>query len=257
MNKLIGRIHLGKPLYYAVLVSFIVPIVFLSYRIGSMDTAEQTQGLHSRADYVLMLVQCILGLAAIHIPSLLSRTFKFELPGFLYGMYIIFLYCAIFLGEVRSFYYLVPHWDDFLHSMSSMMTGFFAFMFVTILNRNENIIFDMSPAFVALFAFTFSVAIGALWEIYEFSGDGFMGLNMQKFMLADGTVLVGHAALSDTMKDIVIDMLGALVASTVGFISLRHRFTWMIPKLDYTPGEMSTENVQEASNISGTQNTDA
>ena len=67
--------------------------------------------------------------------------------------------------------------------------------------------------FVAMFSFCFAVSIGAVWEIYEFSFDGLLGLNMQKFLLADGTPLVGRAALTDTMKDIIVDTIGALIAS--------------------------------------------
>lgn len=222
---------LKTSIYYIVLLSFLIPIGFLIYRIITLDGTESAAGFHSKADYVLMLVQCVLGLIVIHIPSVLARRLRFEIPGFLYTMYIIFLYCGIFLGEVRSFYYTVPHWDDFLHAFSSMMTGFFAVMVITILNRDDNLVFRISPFFVALFAFTFSVAIGALWEVYEFTGDGLLGINMQKYITADGTVLTGHAAISDTMKDIVVDMIGALVSSVIGYISVKHSQKWLIPAL--------------------------
>lgn len=218
-------------IYYLVLLSFLIPIGFLVYRIITLDGTESAAGLHSRADYVLMLVQCILGLFVIHIPSVLARKLRFEIPGFLYTMYIIFLYCGIFLGEVTSFFYVVPHWDDFLHAFSSMMTGFFAVMVITILNRDENLVFRISPFFVALFAFTFSIAIGALWEVYEFAGDGLLGMNMQKFITADGTVLIGHAAISDTMKDIIVDMIGALISSVIGYFSVKNSRRWLIPAL--------------------------
>ena len=231
----------GELIYYLVLISFIVPIAFLIYRITTMDGAESAIGPHSRADYVLMLVQCILGLFVIHIPSILSHRLKFDLPGFLFIMYILFLYCGIFLGEVRSFYYNVPHWDDFLHAVSSMMTGFFAFMAVTILNRDENLIFRLSPFFVALFAFVFSVAIGAVWEVYEFVADGILGMNMQKFITGEGVVLVGHAALTDTIKDIIVDIIGALVSSVIGYISIKHSMRWLIPSLHDNKDTVQTE----------------
>ena len=87
---------------------------------------------------------------------------------------------------------------------SSMMTGFFGLMVVTILNRNKHVTMDLSPFFLCLFAFCFSVTLGSLWEIYEFTADGLFGLNMQKFMTAQGELLVGHEALRDTMKDIIV-----------------------------------------------------
>lgn len=222
----------GKFLYISVTLSFLVPIVYLVLRMifgGSGSTSEA--GFHSESDYLLMLMQCVLGLVTIHLPSILERKFRFELPSLLYGFYIVFLYCAIFLGEVRSFYYLVPQWDSVCHFCSSMMMGFFGLMVVTILNRDRHLAVSLSPFFVSLFAFCFSVALGAVWEIYEFAADGLFGMNMQKFMLADGTVLTGHAALADTMKDIIVDVLGSLLASTIGYFSIRKGDGWYIPTL--------------------------
>lgn len=240
-NKLKGA--LPKSLYYIVLLSFILPIGYLAFRIITMEEPEVSAGFHSRADYVLMLLECILGIFVIHIPTIISKRFRFELPGLLYILYILFLYCAIFLGEVRSFYYLVPHWDDFLHLFSSMMTGFFAVMVITILNRDENLVFRLSPFFVSLFAFAFSVTIGALWELYEYLGDGFFGLNMQKFITASGDVLSGRDALTDTMKDIAVDMAGALISSVTGGISVKFSKRWLIPKLK--KGDVSAEPQEE------------
>ena len=222
----------GKFLYISVTLSFLVPIVYLVLRMifgGSGSTSEA--GFHSESDYLLMLMQCVLGLVTIHLPSILERKFRFELPSLLYGFYIVFLYCAIFLGEVRSFYYLVPQWDSVCHFCSSMMMGFFGLMVVTILNRDRHLAVSLSPFIVCLFAFCFSVALGAVWEIYEFAADGLFGMNMQKFMLADGTVLAGHAALADTMKDIIVDVLGSLLASTIGYFSIRKGDGWYIPTL--------------------------
>ena len=109
------KINLTRVLYYFVLLSFLIPIIYLIYRISTVAPGVVGEGMKSRADYVLMLVQCALGILVIHLPSFLAKKLKFEIPTALYIMYIIFLYCAIFLGEVRSFYYNVPHWDDILH----------------------------------------------------------------------------------------------------------------------------------------------
>lgn len=216
--------------YIFTMLSFIGPIAYLIFRIiffGSFDT----NGFNTKADYALMIAECVLGIIVIHIPSILAHKFKFEIPFFLYIAYIIFLYCSIFLGEAQSFYYKIPHWDTILHAMSSLMLGFFGFMFITILNRDEHTLMKLSPFFVSLFAFCFAVTVGAIWEIYEFTLDGLMGFNMQKHSLADGTPLEGHLALADTMKDIIIDALGALAASVMGYIGLKKNKKWMIPKL--------------------------
>lgn len=216
-------------LYGFVLASFAVPIAFLIYKIVVTDRTEGawSDAYRSRADYVLMLVECILGLIVIHIPQFFTKKLKMDIPKPLYVMYIVFLYCAIFLGEVRSFYYTVPHWDDILHSCSSIMTGMFGFMVVQILNKETKTVMHLSPFFVALFAFCFSLTIGSLWEIYEFTFDGLLGLNMQKFLLESGEPLVGRAALTDTMKDIIVDTLGALFSSTFGYICLKHNNGWI------------------------------
>ena len=232
--------RLGRILYFWVNLSFLVPIVYLILRLIFGGGSSNEAGYHSDSDYLLMLMQCSLVLVTIHLPSILERRLRFELPGLLYGFYIVFLYCAIFLGEVRSFYYLFPRWDSILHFFSSMMTGFFGLMVVTILNRDRHVSMNLSPLFVCLFAFCFSVTIGSLWEIYEFLGDGLFGLNMQKFMTAQGELLVGHDALRDTMKDIIVDVLGALLASVIGMISIRRGTRWYIPTLT-----RSEEEVQE------------
>ena len=80
---------------------------------------------------------------------------------------------------------------------------------------------NLSPVFVAVFAFCFAVTLGVFWEIYEFTFDGILRLNMQKFMLENGTQLIGRAALLDTMKDLIVDCLGALIMSFVGYLKER------------------------------------
>ena len=69
----------------------------------------------------------------------------------------------------------------------------------------------------------FALAAGAIWEIYEYTLDGLMGLNMQHYHLVDGTPLMGRAALYDTMKDLIVDALGALVVSVIGYIALKRQ----------------------------------
>ena len=102
------RERIGLFLYCSVILSFVIPIIFLVVRMFIGHVPQNEAGYHSSADYALMIVQCLLGLVVINLPQLLSKQFRFELPVSLYVMYIVFLYCAIFLGEVRSFYYIIP-----------------------------------------------------------------------------------------------------------------------------------------------------
>jgi len=237
---------LTKLLYIFVTSSFVIPIIYIILKMIFGKVPINEAGYHSLADYSLMIVECVLGLLVINIPTFLGKKFKFTVPAFLYVLYIVFLYCAIFLGEVRSFYYLIPYWDVVLHSFSSLMLGFFGFMVITVLNRDEDILFNISPVFASLCAFSFAVTIGTAWEIYEFVCDSLLGLNMQKFMLADGTSLIGHEALTDTMKDIIIDVIGALISSLVGFFAIKNNKKWLVPELidevlNEAPAEADTE----------------
>lgn len=217
-----------KILYWATLISFLVPVVFLIWQIVITRPEDvYDESYRSRADYVLMLVQCLLGIIVLHVPGILTHRFNIAIPNMLYILYILFLYCAIFLGEVRNFYYVIPHWDIILHAFSSVMTGLFGFMVVAVLNRSTRTPVQLSTFFVALFAFAFAAMVGTLWEIYEFVFDGMLGMNMQKFLLEDGTALIGRDALADTMEDIIVDCIGALCATVFGYASLKHQKGWV------------------------------
>lgn len=170
--------------------SFIIPIGFLIYKIAITNNVEVNEFSRVRSDYVLMLLQCVLGIVAMGIPGLFSKRFKIEIPTKIYYLYVIFLYSAIFLGEIRSFYYRIPYWDTILHAFSGMMLGFFGFSFVFLLNKDDSVNMKLSPIFVAIFAFCFSLTIGVTWEFYEYFSDMILGTNMQKFALENGQGLV-------------------------------------------------------------------
>ena len=99
------------------------------------------------------------------------------------------------------------------------MLGALGFILVDWLNKDEHVKLSMSPVFVSIFAFSFALAVGALWEIYEFSFDTLLGLNMQKFKDEDGTLLIGAAALRDTMGDLIIDAIAAAAVTVIGTVT--------------------------------------
>lgn len=206
-------------LFFTLIISAVYSLVRIIAPQPLVSTG--TAYAHVRSDYVLMFIQCLLGLVVLSVPSIASRKLKFNIPNFIYIMYYIFLYCAIFLGEVLDFYYVIPHWDVILHFFSGAMLGALGFILVSQLNDSEMIRVSLSPFFVALFAFCFALSCGAVWEIYEFVFDGLLGLNMQKFITATGEVLVGHNALHDTMTDIIVDALAALLISLIGYSRLK------------------------------------
>lgn len=212
-----------KVISIIVLVSFIAPIGFLTYKICTTSNQVLPSNLEGRvrSDYVLMLMQCIIGIIALWLPSIMTQKLKWEIPNKMYYFYLIFLYGAIFLGEIRNFYYRFKYWDLILHTFSGTMIGFFGFSVVDILN-NETKNVKLNAFLVAFFAFCFAMTLGGIWEIYEFVSDGILNTNMQKFALQSGVNLSGREALTDTMEDLIVDGIGALAASTLGYISLKY-----------------------------------
>jgi len=219
---------IGKIFSALVMISFIAPLGFLIYKILTTTNALENASPQGRvrSDYILMLLECILGIFAMILPGILTKRFRVEIPDKMYYLYVVFLYAAIFLGEVRDFYYTIPHWDTILHTFSGVLVGFIGFSLIDILN-NENKKVTLSPFFVAFFSFCFALQVGVTWEIYEFMSDGFLNTNMQKFKLKDGTELCGREAVEDTMEDLIVDTIGAFSASTIGYVSLKYKKGWI------------------------------
>lgn len=197
----------------------VVILIVLMVKAPSAEYPGMPEYVHVKAYYTLMLTESILGCVVMWAARKIQGFIK--IPSYMLIPFVIFLYCAIFLGEVRNFYYKVPNWDTFLHFFSACMLGTLAFSIVSILNQSNKVPINLSPAFIAIFAFSFALSIGALWEIYEFTFDGLLGLNMQKFMLEDGTQLVGHEALRDTMKDLMVDTCGAAIVAIGGYVGMK------------------------------------
>lgn len=216
-KKLTSRGTIAFLLFITLVLSAIYSLIRFIYAPGELPQEAPYEKLKS--DYLLMLIQCFLGLAVMLLPTLITRKFNLIVPNTMCILYYVFLYCAIFLGEIFSFYYLIPHWDLYLHAMSGAMLGSLGFILVDWLNKDEHIRLSMSPFFVSVFAFSFALAIGALWEIYKFSFDSLLGLNMQKFRNEDGTLLVGKNALNDTMEDLIIDSLSAATVAIIGLLT--------------------------------------
>jgi len=148
-------------------------------------------------------------------PLLMKRRFGVFIPPEFELMAIAFIFAALFLGETQDYYIRYWWWDIVLHTSSGALLGIVGFLLVHILNETEDIDIHMKPVFVASFAFLFAVGLGALWEIFEFSMDQFFGLDMQKAMLSD------PSGLTDTMWDLIVDTLGAIVIAIMGYGYLR------------------------------------
>ena len=208
--------------FYTVLILLVVSMLYAVFMLIFAPSGN-TQNEYDRvkSDYVLMILQCLAVSIIIFLPSTVERKYRIDIPDIMEIIYFIFLFCAIYLGEVRNFYYKIPYWDLILHCFSAAMLGALGFVIVNFFNNTEKLKINLSPFFVALFAFCFAVTCGTVWEIYEFTADHLLGTNMQKFITANGTILVGHEAIVDTMEDIIVDALGALVVTTIGYFNLK------------------------------------
>ena len=197
---------------------------------------------------------CLLTLILLIIPSFIQVQFKIEFPSTLEIIILLFIFAAEILGEIRAFYVIYPFWDTMLHTLNGFLAAAIGFSMVDLLNRSEKMDFNLSPAFLALVAFCFSMTIGVFWEFFEFGVDMFLGLDMQKdtivhtirSVMLDPTggnkvcrinqiqdVIVNGQSLGlggyldigllDTMKDLLVNFIGAAVFSVVGFIYVKNR----------------------------------
>lgn len=150
---------------------------------------------------------CVTTLLAAFLPWYLARSYRFYIPVGFEFIIVLFVYATLFLGEVHGFYTRFWWWDLVLHAGSGMAFGFIGFLILYSFYRNNR--FKAPPILIAALSFSVSLAIGALWEIFEFGMDSIFGLNMQK------------SGLVDTMWDLIVNTVGAFVASLSGYLFLR------------------------------------
>ncbi|MFH1770864.1 MAG: hypothetical protein ABH828_04890 [archaeon] len=162
------------------------------------------------------IVLSILVLIISFVPSMIKKRFELILPPEFEVLFALFLYGSMILGEVRDFYLRVPWWDLLLHGMSAIMIALIGFMIVFSLYYTHKVVF--SPFVAALFVFSFALAIGALWEIFEFAMDSFFGLNMLK------------SGIVDTMWDLIIDAGAALLVAVSGYFYLKGGPSFLIER---------------------------
>lgn len=164
-----------------------------------------TQGIWVSAAW-LLAIMVITG-----APAIFGHRLPVRIPAEYELLAILFVFGALFLGEFRSYYERFWWWDIALHASSGLLLGILGFLLVYVMNESKRIDLHMRAGFVALFAFVFAVAVGTFWEIFEFAVDQVFGTTMQKPMLGD------PSGLTDTMWDLIVDALGALVISAFGW----------------------------------------
>ena len=196
---------------------------------------------------------CLLTLVLMVVPSVLQVTFKVEFPSGLEIIVLLFIFAAEILGEISSFYIYFPHWDTILHTLNGFLCAALGVSLVEILNKDKRIPFQMSPFFLAMVSFCFSMTIGVLWEFFEFGMDTLFLLDMQKdtvigqisttyldptkqnlrVLLPEITQTAVNGerldikgyldiGLIDTMEDLIVNFIGAFIFAVLQYIYGKH-----------------------------------
>lgn len=205
---------------------------------------------------------CILTLILFLIPVFVDKKLNIELPSVLEKIILLFIFSAEILGEVQNFYGIFKNWDTILHTINGFLFAAIGFSMIDILNQSEKFHKKLEPIFVALVAFCFSMTIGVLWEFFEFGMDTVFNKDMQKDWLVQSVYSVklneenknraveindikktvitytdnngndinlvidgGYLdiGLNDTMKDLIVNFIGALIYSIIGFLYIKGR----------------------------------
>lgn len=180
------------------------------------------EDVSAKSEYLFTCWQSAKFLIISCLPFFLKKL-KLDIPDAVYIVFLLYIVAHFICGEILDFYVKLKWWDSFLHLTSGMAIALLSFSFINLLNNNTDN-FKMNILFSAFFAFSMTVMIGAMWEIIEFASDSWFNTNMQRAYVSTvngrGAPLVGQAALNDTMKDIILDTIGAGVMCTICSIAM-------------------------------------
>ena len=201
---------------------------------------------------------CLLTLVLLMLPTMIERSLMIDLPNTLEIIIMLFIFAAEMLGEIQAFYTTYQGWDTMLHTLNGFLCAAIGFSLVDMLNRHERFSLSLSPVFMAIVAFCFSMTIGVLWEFFECAMDQLFLLDMQKdsimhsissvmldptggntpviirditdvIVVAGGEeiplVLGGYldVGILDTMKDLAVNFVGAVIFSFIGYFYVKNR----------------------------------
>ena len=215
---------------------------------------------------------CGLTLVLFLIPTFVEHRLHIDVPNTLEVIILLFIFSAEILGEIQEYYLIFPFWDTMLHTMNGFLMAAIGVAMVDILNRSDKFKVRLSPAFVALVAFCFSMTTGVVWEFFEYAMDCFIGMDMQKDTVVHAihsvtldptrtnqvvtisgitdTAVNGESlglggyldiGIIDTMKDLFVNFLGALVFSVSGYFYARSRGKKKSPALNFVPTRKTPE----------------
>ena len=250
------------------------PVVFAVYLVLRLIVLGTLVSSVIRGEYESAFI-CLLVLALFVLPFFIQQNFGIELPSTLEIIILLFIFAAEILGELECYFITYPHWDSMLHTTTGFLCAATGFALIDILNRNSRIKFELSPIYVALAAFCFSMTVGVLWEFFEFGMDRLFHMDMQKDTVVqsitsvmldptnsntpvtidgihsvavngqdlgfDGYLDIG---LYDTMADLFVNFIGAVVFSTIGYFYIKHRGKGRLAKA-FIPTITESENAAE------------
>ena len=215
---------------------------------------------------------CILAFLLLYLPSWIQVKLRIELPPPLEITIFCFIFAAEILGEVNAFYVVIPGWDTMLHTLNGFLAAAVGFSMVMLLNDDDRVAFHLSPAFLAMVAFCFSMTIGVLWEFFEFGMDMVFGTDMQKDTIVHAihtvtldptlsnkvvtipdiqdVVINGESlglggyldiGIIDTMKDLFVNFIGAVVFSITGFLYVKSKGRKKTAAQSFVPSKKTAE----------------
>lgn len=177
---------------------------------------------YSTSQGITFIVESLLGIALIFMPQVILKVFKLKIPAAIVLFYWFFLFISVFLGTGMHLISIISFWDKILHAVSPMVLTALGYGLIGYLMKDAEIS-KTSPWLFLLFGFAFAGLCGVFWEFWEFLCDQFLGMNLQRFAVSDGTLFVGRAALMDTMGDLLTNTIGA---------ALMGLFAWSQSKKD-------------------------
>lgn len=229
------------------------PAVFAVYLVLRLIVVATLVSSILRKEYESAFI-CLLVLVLYMLPFFIQQNFGIELPSTLEIIILLFIFAAEILGELNCYFITFPYWDTMLHTTTGFLCAATGFALIDILNRNSRIKFTLSPVYVALVAFCFSMTVGVLWEFFEFGVDRLLHWDMQKDTVVhtvtsvmldptnknipvtiDGiqSVVVNGQELGlggyldiglyDTMEDLFVNFIGAVVFSVIGYFYIKRR----------------------------------
>ena len=200
---------------------------------------------------------CLLTLVLFNIPRFVDLKLNIKLPTMLEVVILLFIFAAEILGEIQSFYTIFPYWDTILHTINGFIMAAIGFALIDILNQDPRFHINMSPFFVAFVAFCFSMTVGVVWEFFEFGMDQIFGMDMQVSLNGITSTIVNYnggqyvieggyldVGIIDTMKDLMVNCIGAVVFSIIGILYIKHRGKGKIAK-SFIPLMKTTEEIEE------------